>query len=403
MNMEFIKDKLKVGDIFPNRKALCEHLEETYTNQTNSKKAQDRIWRKYFEFEKIQGTQKIEITEIYEQEKLDFSSKGSPMPEVIDPAVLAYLKKMYTEALGKCYFTLSGIAEGIGMCSQKVTKFYSSDIIYYELKKKYSSSSNNKDNESKLFKIMAGYIYKVSSSYKSMIGGALDRLVKKHLITVERVILIKSDKLNSKICQLIDEEKYEEIKELVVPSLYSKIQDNIISKDERNEPYFKEGELHKIGITDDELREASPDEKHFIETVNMDVAKEYGCDTIQKLHRENARNPGIRKNYYNECKKRCEEFNIDSFVAYRLDRCNYSVSQLDMELNDLARIVNLKFIEHFRASVKTKSEKNINDKHMEKLLKHNEDGLGKMRDERVEEMQGVEKNLAQFIEDFLQS
>ena len=91
MDIRFIKSRLKEGDIFQNRKALCEHLGVPYTSQTNPKKAQDREWKKFFEFEKGKGTRKIKITKIYDKEKLDFSVKGGSMPKVLDPAILLYL------------------------------------------------------------------------------------------------------------------------------------------------------------------------------------------------------------------------------------------------------------------------------------------------------------------------
>ena len=48
-----------------------------------------------------------------------------------------------------------------------------------------------------------------------------------------------------------------------------------------------------------------------------------------------------------------------------------------------------------------KSEDNIDKKYIEKLLLHSEKGLGKMRDKRVDEMQGIEKNLMTFVDEFL--
>lgn len=402
MNLEFVKSKLKEGDIFKNRKALCEQLEVPYTNQTNPKNSQDKKWRQYFDFEKVKGTQKLRITKVFEYEKVDFSTKGSPMPEYLDPAVSLYLMDKYMASEDKSYVTISDVAEAVGICSQYVTKFYSSDAIYNELRRKYSSSSNNKDNESKMFKIMAGYVNKARSSYKGMIGGSLDRIEKLGLIKAKEVTLIKSEKLNYKICRLIEHEKYEDIKKLVIPSIYAKIQENIISKDEKDEPYFKEAELCRIGIKDDELREASLEEKQFIETVNNDVAKKYGCTTMQEFLNENARNPGITKKFFNECNKRCAEFNVEYFKAYRLDWCNCKIaSRVERKLDDLMMLVNRKFIEHFSTSAMTKSEDNINKKHMEKLLHHNEHGIGRIRDERVDKMQGIEKNLATFINDFL--
>lgn len=397
MDIEFVKSRLQEGEIFKNRQALCERLEVPYTNQTNSKNSQDKEWRQFFEFEKIQGTHNIRITKVYDVEHTNHSTKGSSMPKFLDPAVRVVLMSKFMDKEDKCYFTLSSVAEEVGLCSENVTKFYSSDEIYSKLKKKFSSSSNDEDKESKVFKIMAGYVGKVRSSYKSMIGGALDRIEKKGHIIVKEVTLIKGDKLNDRICQAINAGEYEDIKAHIIPAIYEKIQENILSSDQKDEPYFKEAELSYMGITNEDLREATPEEKQFIEDVCNDVAKEYGCDTMQKFINNNTRNPGKIKKYYKEINKRCVEFNVANFKGYLLSWCG----NIEEDLGELRREVNKNYIEHFISDAMRKSEDNIDKKHIEKLLLHSEKGLGKMRDKRVDEMQGIEKNLMTFVDEFL--
>jgi len=118
---------------------------------------------------------------------------------------------------------------------------------------------------------------------------------------------------------------------------------------------------------------------------------------MQKFINNNTRNPGKIKKYYKEINKRCEEFNVANFKGYLLSWCG----NIEEDLGELRREVNKNYIEHFISDAMRKSEDNIDKKHIEKLLLHSEKGLGKMRDKRVDEMQGIEKNLMTFVDEFL--
>ena len=188
MDIVFIKSKLKAGDVFKNRKALCEHLGETYTSQTNPKKAQDRKWRKYFEFEKIEGTQQIRITEIHDKVKLDFSVKGGSMPKIIDPAILLYL----TNTSDK-YFTLTQLATSLMFCSTDVINFYNSPTVFKKLEDKYVSPEKG-DAKDKKLNIMANFIAYTQSLYDSRLKNAIVRLNKEGIIRIKSVLLIINNK-----------------------------------------------------------------------------------------------------------------------------------------------------------------------------------------------------------------
>lgn len=410
MDISFIKSRLKEGEQLKNRKELCKRLGEEYYNQTNQKHAQDKRWNCFFEFEKIKGTQGIKITKIYDKEKCEFRAKGSIMPEFLDPAILLYIRKnkdVDSIDLWKKYFTIAEIAVGVGICNEYVTKFYSSDKVYEELKRKYSSSSysaNENDEESKTFKSMASCIPDVRNSYRNRITGSLGRLQRKNLIKIEPVTLITNQKdLNHRINYFINEKKYDEIKKLVAPSIYEEIETEIISKEEKPKECFIYETLANLGITDDRIRKATEIEKAYIKEIQTEVLRKYQCEDIRELYRKYALVPNMIKKYFAECNKRYKEYNIENFQAYEIKWVNsWKNLQIEHELGELKGKVNEEFIKHYRQTMNKKIEKKA-EKRFEKFCEefYKKPGLGQPIDDRAEYILLSQINLNKFIEDFI--
>ena len=93
MNKQEIQYLLEEKREFKSFKELCEHLEVEYNGKTNSRRALERKFRQFFEFEKVKGKNAIIVTEVFDKIKPNFKSKGSSLPEFLDPAILMTLKE----------------------------------------------------------------------------------------------------------------------------------------------------------------------------------------------------------------------------------------------------------------------------------------------------------------------
>lgn len=70
---EIDTSRLNVGDVFPNYKSLCEHLGQE-AKKGNQRKLQQEMFQRYFDFEKVEGSQQIVIMDVYPEptEKTNF-------------------------------------------------------------------------------------------------------------------------------------------------------------------------------------------------------------------------------------------------------------------------------------------------------------------------------------------
>lgn len=339
MDIRFIKSKLKEGDIFKNRKALCEHLGETYKSQTNSKMAQDREWRKYFDFEKIEGTRQIRITKIYDKKKLDFSVKGGSMPKILDPAILLYLENGSEQ-----YFTLTQLATNLMFCSTDVINFYNSPTVFKKLEDKFVSLEKGEDKDKKL-NIMANFIAYTQTQYDSRLKNAIERLNRNKNLRANSVLLIINNKgFNDEITSLIEHKKYDEIKSLVAPQVYDLIKKEIIDTHISEDSYHIYCRLNSLGITNDDVREAMDCEKAAIDDITLSVLEEYGYTTEKEFYEKTGWKPRERKEYHFKRNKRLKEQHLANFKAYKLEWIDREgVSTIDEKFDDLQIKINRSF------------------------------------------------------------
>ena len=118
MDINHINEILTEGLVFENRRKLSEYIGEPYEPRTNPQIKQDREWRKYFDFKKVDGKQKIVITEVYEKKKENVAVRGGSFPKKLDPEVFSVLKA------GE-YYTLNGIAKAIAIFPPDIIDFHS--------------------------------------------------------------------------------------------------------------------------------------------------------------------------------------------------------------------------------------------------------------------------------------
>lgn len=177
--MNIYKDKLEVGQVFKNYKALCEYLGEDSTLEGNSKKAQEKELKRYFDYEKIEGSRSLSIVNIHciPLEKKDNNKGGNNAVKYIDIIGLLIL-----DMLNKSEGEISFISTGKLLTALKMVNTNYS-------KGKYSMNKFSKEididiNEVKDF-------YSTSDSVlKSNIESALKRLSSKALIIWNHTVTV---------------------------------------------------------------------------------------------------------------------------------------------------------------------------------------------------------------------
>ena len=139
--------KLKEGDIVDNYKILCDKLLET-PKKANSKTSQLKNWQRFMDFEKIEGTQKYLIKEIYEYPKAKESTERGIYVKLIEMILLCEFKKReeYT-----CHYTKTQLFQQLGMINdnylyknrekglQECSKY--EDIAYWDIEHFMSRTS----------------------------------------------------------------------------------------------------------------------------------------------------------------------------------------------------------------------------------------------------------------------
>ncbi len=117
LNVNIYKDKLKVGDVFGNYKALCAHLEEN-EKTGNSRNAQHKEWERYFDYER--DGHKYIIVEIYDEPlpKEDERAKGNASEYIpyIEFILLNYLAQQEGKVAS---LTTKQMFYILGMCNEK--------------------------------------------------------------------------------------------------------------------------------------------------------------------------------------------------------------------------------------------------------------------------------------------
>ena len=192
MDINYIKHLLGEKKEFKNWRELCEYLGGHYNGQTHSRRALEKKFRQFFEFEKVEGSNKIRITEIFDVMRPNFKSKGSQLPECLDPAILINLKS-------REYVTKAEIARRIKIASDDLINFYGNGDSWKHVVKWLNNydedfCENDKnlwsERNTKRFKRIGFYVNKVQSSYKKSFDGAMNRLQDMGLIIYDETRIL---------------------------------------------------------------------------------------------------------------------------------------------------------------------------------------------------------------------
>ena len=323
MDIIQIKTTLKEGMEFKSWKALCEALDEPYSNQTHTKKSQERKFKQFFDFEKIEGTHGIRITKIFDDKQEDFASKGSRLPEVLDPAILSTLDE------GK-FITNSQIAKQIGLTSNEIINFYNDDecakniaMCMQNHDEDYDEYALNKEIESKRFKTITFFVSMIQSSYKASFKSALDRLQNKGLINYKKVLAIQIPKdYEDHIMNTIDNHGICGLKDIIFPWIYEEIV-KLADLYEFDKTLFKK-ELKSIiqtyGMSNNLLREAYEDEIGLYKQAKHKLLTTMGYETEKTFLAATCYEKRERSNYYLRLNKSLSKYYVKFYTAYHIQK-----------------------------------------------------------------------------------
>ena len=362
--MQLQKFKYLLGEKteFKTFKELCDHLGEDYNGQTNSRKALEKKFRQFFEFEKVKGTNKIVVTEVFDKMKPNFKSKGSPLPEYLDPAILIKLED------GE-HVTKTEIAKRIQIASKDLINFGGKDDTWKNIARwlnnyneEFCRNEKNlwSERSTKSFKRISFYINKTQNSYKSSIDGAMKRLQDMGLIEYEemRVIAIPKDYFK-KIREIVvtDNAGVKALEGKVFPWIY----ETIVEQFENSDCVDWENELKLIlknfDMEDGTKRKASDMEEKFLDNISNEICRAKEYKDLKELLAASCWDISIRKDYFKKYNETLSEYNIKTFKGYHISNVNNDVL-VDM---NAVRELNTVFYEQ-----RLKSQKDSLEKEFEK-------------------------------------
>ncbi len=322
--------KLEVGMVFKNRRKLCEFLNEKYAKQTNSKKAQDKKWKQYFNFETIEGSQEIQVTEIYEKPQINFATKGGAFPEKLTPAVLKCLTTNKPITNNRIAKALRLTRDEIIYFSKGLQGQYGFAKLMYETRNPENKDMATKDDLEDIIngqemKIYSQYITKTTQSYKSRISTAMGNLDKFGIIDYYEGYIINHRpnyfKFTSEyVCK--DKQKGKiNLAKYAIPSDIDMINycieecehfhgknwdaENLedVMKNYFSEPYSNP-------------KTASPDDEKLIKKIHKKVAVELGYENEKQLMQKALWNTTITRTYYEKLNDEFNEYGISIYKGY---------------------------------------------------------------------------------------
>lgn len=394
MDINFIKYQLKVGMEFKNREELSNYLNEPYIIKTNPKKAQDKVWRQYFDFERIEGTQMIKITEVYDKVNVDFSTRGSSLPKVFDPALFLVLKD-------EEYITCSEIARRMNLADEAVIGFYNENeqwkTIANWLSDRYRIYNESADDLYRIknmdsFKRTCFFISTIQNSYISKIDGALSRLEKKQLIENEKTMMISfPNDYTKNLIKIIRKKGIVDIAAHIFPWIYQAIEESLHIDDLGIWVEDFKMILSNFDIIDGLKREATTEEKAFIEDIKAQTDKEFGYDTSKEAYSASLWDMERRKAYFRSINQKLSKYNVKTFKAYHIKKLETQV-EIDRKV---LREVN----EAFYQSIIRRNEKSLQREFDEAMMKVKNQRLSQPTLER--ELSDKEKPFRDFVDKFV--
>ncbi len=331
MNLQEVKYLLCEKTEFKNFKELCDHLGEDYNGQTNSKKSLEKKFRQFFEFEKVKGTNKIVVTEVFDSIKPNFKTKGSSLPEFLNPAILSIVE------VGNAY-AVSSIAKKLKLVSEDIIKFYTnSESEERVINTIYENENKDLTSDDGIKKSICGFINDIQSSYTSSIKSSLENLKKQGYISYTKGEMIHFPKdFSQTILKMIMSDEKVKLKESVFPWVYERIEQFFELKEYTNIDDFLLNELAQFDIFDDSTRRASPREELLIDEIRNELLKDFKYESEQKLMSDTIPKPGVRRSYFSQLGSKIKKkYNISTFKGYYITKKTLETSRDDKLLKPL--------------------------------------------------------------------
>ncbi len=163
------------NQVFANYKALCEYMGQPVLSG-NSKRAQVKEWKRYFDFSR--DGQKIKIEKTYEilKSKVDnrkFNGK-SIYSQLIENMLMYYCGSVCAESVN---ITLNQIILICGMANER--------YVYRNIYKKFE------DQEFDYFNI-ADFIFRTKNKFNSMVNSALGSMNRKGIIGIKKILMVST-------------------------------------------------------------------------------------------------------------------------------------------------------------------------------------------------------------------
>lgn len=394
MDINFIKHQLKVGMEFKNREELSYYLDEPYIIQTNPKKAQDKEWRQYFNFERIDGSQIIKITEIYDKAKVDFSTRGSSLPKVFDPALFLTLQDDE-------YITYSEIAKRMNLADKVLIGFYNENdnwkTIANWLSERYSIYNESSDDLYRIkkmdsFKRSSFFVSTIQNSYISKINGALNRLEKKQLISYKKTTMISFPyNYTNNLIRAIEKDGLDSMSNYVFPWIYDEIKDELTTYKFGTWKRKLKTVLSIYNMIDGTKREATTEEIELIEGIEAQTDKEFGYDTSKEAYSSSLWDMEKRQAYFRRINQKLSIYNVKTFKTFHIKKIKKDVDIDTSILNDVNKV--------FCQSVIKRNEKTLLKEFNEAMENANNQRLSQATFER--ELYDKEKPFRDFVDKFV--
>lgn len=287
---------LIVGQEFKNYKELCIFLNEDENLLGNSKKSQEKEFRRYFDFEKIGNSRRIRIKNVYGAplNKENNYKGGNNSVKYIDVLESLILDMLSRRKADYAFISINNILNTLKMVNEEY------------IANKYTINKLSKKLDIPVEEIRDFYTTS-DSVLKSNVETALKRLSNKSLVIWNHTTCIAI--VNTEV----------EFRENFEIAMYKKetIDEFGDTTIEFNSSEVKHRTIH---------RKATKDEKTLIITLEKDTLLEMGCATKHQAFRE-----GKRDEFYKKVNKKLfEKTNI--YMYYTAYEINFNSEYIEDEL-----------------------------------------------------------------------
>ena len=223
--------RLKPGDMFPNYKKLCEHL-GVQPKSGKGRKLQEDMFRRYFDYQKVEGSQAIIIMDVYSEPQDRTEYRNAKFINQIKVLIMAKLCEEYHDGKARDNTIIYNTSYSNLMKKLNLVNFYfwgkgdskgENSSLNYFLKtypQLFSYDSNMKDNNSFLWN--SRFFFSITmNKIKDAIRSALNSLQKDDIITYKPgyMILLSDTRQTKRLATDKEEAILKEIRKEIAESM----------------------------------------------------------------------------------------------------------------------------------------------------------------------------------------